>query len=259
MTDMHSKDAAEPALAGTTAVVTGASRGFGRAIAVALAGAGVRVVGVARSTDLLHDVRAQLGDRFVPFVADATDPDVSVEALANYRPRTLVLSAGAATINLPLQEQSGESFNRNWDVDVRHVFEWTRAALWQPLDPGSRVVSISSGAALRGSPVSGGYAGAKATVRFLSNYAADESDRAGLRIGFATLLPQLTPATGFGSAAVAAYANRQGTDLDAFTAGLGSTLSADDVAAAVVDLCQPGTGNGESFLLTTAGLTPVGS
>lgn len=158
-----------------------------------------------------------------------------------------------------MQEQSWESFNRNWDVDVRHVFEWTRAALRQPLDPGSRVVSISSGAALRGSPVSGGYAGAKATVRFLSNYAADESDRAGLRIGFATLLPQLTPATGFGSAAVAAYANRQGTDLDAFTAGLGSTLSADDVAAAVVDLCQPGTGNGESFLLTTAGLTPVGS
>lgn len=83
------------------------------------------------------------------------------------------------------------------------------------------MLSISSGAALRGSPVSGGYAGAKATVRFISAYAADESERAGLGIRFTSLLPQLTPATGFGAAAVAAYAGRHGTDLGEFTTASG--------------------------------------
>ena len=37
------------------------------------------------------------------------------------------------------------------------------------------VIAVSSGAALRGSPLSGGYAGAKATIRFIASYAADES------------------------------------------------------------------------------------
>ena len=56
---------------------------------------------------------------------------------------------------------------------------------------------MSSGAALRGSPLSGGYAGAKATIRFITGYAADESERAGLGIRFVSVLPQLTPATGW--------------------------------------------------------------
>jgi hypothetical protein len=51
------------------------------------------------------------------------------------------------------------------------VFHWTREALLVPLDPGSVVVAFSSGAALQGSPLSGGYAGAKATIRFVSAYA----------------------------------------------------------------------------------------
>jgi hypothetical protein len=45
-------------------------------------------------------------------------------------------------------------------------------------------------------------------IRFLAGYAADESRRAQLGIGFATVLPQLTPATELGAAGVAAYAQR---------------------------------------------------
>lgn len=268
MTSVHTNDRAGsdpgvdgstgPSLAGTTAVVTGASGGFGRAITVALIDAGVRVVGVARTVERLQDLATQFGDRFVPVVADATHADVCGDVIETYRPRTLVLNAGAATVNLPLPDQSWSTFSRNWDVDVRHAFEWTRAALRRPLEPSSRVLSISSGAALRGSPLSGGYAGAKATVRFISSYAAEESDRAGLGIGFTSLLPQLTPATGFGATAVAAYASRQGIPLDEYTAALGATLTTDQVAAAVVDLCRPRRGNGESFLLTAAGVSVIG-
>ena len=49
-------------LSGTTALVTGASRGFGRGIAIALAGAGANVVGVARDRASLEELHAQLGD-----------------------------------------------------------------------------------------------------------------------------------------------------------------------------------------------------
>jgi NAD(P)-dependent dehydrogenase (short-subunit alcohol dehydrogenase family) len=44
------------------------------------------------------------------------------------------------------------------------------------------VIAVSSVAALRGSPISGGYASAKATIRFLTSYAAEESRREGLGI-----------------------------------------------------------------------------
>jgi NAD(P)-dependent dehydrogenase (short-subunit alcohol dehydrogenase family) len=56
-------------LSGTTALVTGASRGFGRAIAIALAKHGAHVVGVARDRARLGELHAQLGDTFTPVAA----------------------------------------------------------------------------------------------------------------------------------------------------------------------------------------------
>ena len=61
-------------LAGATALVTGASRGFGRGIATALSAAGAQVVGVARDRAALEEVRAALGESFTPVTADAADP-----------------------------------------------------------------------------------------------------------------------------------------------------------------------------------------
>lgn len=181
-------------LSGSTALVTGASRGFSRAIATALAKAGATVVGVARDRDQLEDVRETLGDLFTPVVADVATPDVAGRLLDAYRRRTLILNAGARPLSRPIHHHTWETFSRNWDVDVRHVFGWTREVLLRPLDPGSVVVTMSSGAALAGPPVTGGYAGSKATIRFLTAYAAAESQRAGLGIKFASLMPTLTPA-----------------------------------------------------------------
>ena len=61
-------------LVGSTAIVTGASRGFGRAIATALSAAGAHVVGVARTQSQLDEVRDELGDTFTTVTADAADP-----------------------------------------------------------------------------------------------------------------------------------------------------------------------------------------
>jgi NAD(P)-dependent dehydrogenase (short-subunit alcohol dehydrogenase family) len=242
-------------LSGTTAIVTGASRGFGRGIAAALVGAGARVVGVARDPGPLDSVRESLGSDFIPVVADAADPLVAGELIDGYQPGVLVLNAGAAPLPRPLHHHTWETFARNWDVDVRHAFGWTREALLRPLKPGSTVIAISSGAALRGSPMSGGYAGAKAAIRFLTGYAADESRREGLGIRFISVLPDLTPETRLGRAAVAAYAARAGLDAETFAAGRGPALTPDQAGAEIARLITDPAHDDGAYLLSAAGTT----
>src|SRR3954452_10637869 len=128
---------ATPLLRDTTAIVTGAGRGFGRGIAAALVEAGAQGVGIARDAAALDEVREQLGDAFTPVVADATDPVVAGELLDRHQPGTLVLNAGATPLPRPVHRQTWQTFARNWEVDVQHTFHWTREALLQPLAPGS--------------------------------------------------------------------------------------------------------------------------
>jgi NAD(P)-dependent dehydrogenase (short-subunit alcohol dehydrogenase family) len=245
------------ALAGATAIVTGASRGFGRAIAATLSAAGARVVGVARSSAQLDELRAELGDTFTPVAADAADPDVARRLIDEHRPRTLVLCAGAAPHISPLSEQSWQTFSKNWNVDVAQAFYWIREALRRPLAPGSSVIAISSGAAVNGSPLSGGYAGAKATVRFIASYAAIESQRAGLGIDFVSVLPQLTPATDLGAPAVAAYAAWEGVDVDTFLKHRGPVLTPDQAGKSVMELATGGHPDHLAYMLSAAGLSPL--
>lgn len=207
-----------------TAIVTGASRGFGRAIAIALSAAGDHVVGVSRTP--VQDVP------FEAVTADAADPAVAIELVKQHRPTVLVLNAGAIPPMRPIDELTWAEFEHNWQVDTRHAFEWTKAALTLPLEPGSIVIAMSSGAALRGSPASGGYASAKAAVRFISTYAADESRRRGLGLRFATIMPQLTAMTELGKAGVAGYAARNGTSVPTYDV----MLTPEKVAQHVLDL-----------------------
>jgi NAD(P)-dependent dehydrogenase (short-subunit alcohol dehydrogenase family) len=244
-------------LSGTTAIVTGASRGFGRGTAVALHAAGAHVIGIARDRAPLDELRAELGDAFTPVAADAADPVAAGHLIDTYQPRVLVLNAGVSPLSRPLHEHTWETFSRPWDVDVRHAFHWTREALLRPLPVGSAVVAMSSGAALQGSPLSGGYAGAKATIRFLASYAADESERAGLGIRFTAVLPQLTPATGLGAAAVAAYAARAGMDVEAFLKDRGPALTPEQAGAAITALIGDPGHDQRAYLLTAAGLRPL--
>ena len=125
-------------------------------------------------------------------------------------PRHLGLNAGAHPLLRPLHKYSWETFSSNWEVDVRHVFNWTREALLAPLDPGSVVVTVSSGAALQGSSIGGSYSGAKATILFMTGFAAEESDREKLGIRFVSALPGLNAGTALGHAAATAHAQREG-------------------------------------------------
>ena len=165
-------------LSGRTTLVVGASRGLGRGIAGAFAQAGAAVVAVARTGPALAEL-ATTSPNIRTEVADAAEETVAWSLLDQYEPEVLILVAGATPVMGPLQDQTWEGFSVNWQVDVKITFTWLRAALLQPLPPGSRVVVVSSGAAINGSPASGGYAGSKATQRFLAGYAQEESRRGG--------------------------------------------------------------------------------
>lgn len=132
--------------AGATALVTDASRDFGRGITAALSRAGAQVAGVARDRSPLEELSAELGGSFTAVTADAADLTVAGQLTDAYRPAILMLNAGATPLPRPIQHQAWQTFSRNWDTDVAHVLLWTREGL-------------------RGSPLSGGNAGAKATIR----------------------------------------------------------------------------------------------
>jgi len=120
------------------------------------------------------------------------------------------VTAGAFPPAAPLHEQSWHEFSVNWEVDVKVAFHFSKAALTLPLPAGSTVILISSGAALAGSPISGGYAGAKRTQIFIANYAQKESDRLKLAITFTALAPRMMPESELGKHAVAGYARYLG-------------------------------------------------
>jgi len=239
----------------SAAIVTGASRGFGLAIASALVKSGVEVVGVARDAERLAAVAKDLGGSFVPVAADVADPDLPARLIAEHRPELVVLNAGAVPEMRPLHQHTWESFGLVWETDVRQAFAWCGEALRAPLAPGSTVVAVSSMATLRGgSPLSGGYAGAKATVRFIASYAASESDRAGLGIRFLTLMPMLTSTTRLGEVGVAGYAEREGVTVAQFLEARGVELQPEQVAAAVSALRDSAAANGTAFTVMAQGV-----
>lgn len=194
--------------------VVGASRGLGRGIARQLADAGARVLAIGRSAGALEQLRAEAAVDVR--VGDATDPTFVSNLLDDDAPDGIVLVAGARPALQPIDRYSWESFCAPWDTDVKATFHWVQEALRRPWRDHGRVVVFSSGAALNGSPLSGGYAGAKHTQRFICRYAAGEARSRELPLTIQCILPQLNPSTDLGRAAVRAYAQRVGEDVEGF-------------------------------------------
>ncbi|MBD2713467.1 SDR family oxidoreductase [Microvirga sp. STR05] len=113
------------------AIVTGASRGIGRATALLLAMQGAKVVCVARSADELEEVANKTQGLAIP--ADVSDPDdaqnVADEALRHFgRLDILVCNAGVGSFNL-LEHFSATEWDRMFDVNVKGTFLMCKAVV----------------------------------------------------------------------------------------------------------------------------------
>src|SRR5215471_4703192 len=220
---------------GQTALVVGASRGFGRGVVESLVASGMTVTAVARSRENLEDLARKTSVRII--VADATDEQAAKRILSETKPNLLVLSAGTPLDLRPLHEHSWETFSRPWEVDTKLTFFWVRAAL-RAEDGPQHVVVFGSGAALFGSPLSGGYAGAKKMNGFIAEYAAGVTSRTKRPIRFHCLIPPMSPYTEFGAAAARAYAKVSGKTFEDFVRQLPSPPTAADIGTSVVELQQ---------------------
>jgi NAD(P)-dependent dehydrogenase (short-subunit alcohol dehydrogenase family) len=221
-------------LRGKRVAVLGASRGVGREIVERASDQGAQVVAVARD-------KGGFGDLKKPNVStlalDAASESAPSKVFQHTRPDVLILCGGATPPTVPVSELSWDQFSVNWEVDVKMAFLFCREALRLPLAPGSVVVIVSSGAGLGGSPISGGYAGAKRMQMFLARYCQAESDRRELGIRFVALVPlRVMPETQLGQAAVNGYARYLGIPSEKFLENMGPRQSTSDVAQAVIEI-----------------------
>src|SRR5258705_8086223 len=240
---------------GQTALVVGASRGFGRGVVEGLLAKEMIVTAVARNREDLEDLARKTTARII--VADATDEQAAERILSETEPNLLVLSAGTPLDLRPLHEHTWETFSRPWEVDTKITFFWVRAVLRASEGP-EHVVIFGSGAALFGSPLSGGYSGAKKMNAFIAEYASGVASRAKRPIRFHCLVPPMSPHTEFGAAAARAYAKMAGQTFEDFVKQLPSPPSPADIGAAVVALHEdPKKWNQESYGISAKGLAPV--
>jgi NAD(P)-dependent dehydrogenase (short-subunit alcohol dehydrogenase family) len=228
-------------------VVTGGSRGLGLGLVEALVARGARVTVVARGAGALASVRSRLGVATIS--ADVTDEAAARRILAELRPDILALNAGARPGMGRLDEMSWADFSATWETDVRAGLYWMKAALDLPLAPGSRVLVGSSGAAVNGSPLSGGYAGAKRMLWIMAGYANGISEQKELGIRFQAIVPlQMVGGTGVGDTGAAAYAQAAGVAPEAVLARFGAPMSPRDFGEKVVAVLEdPGYARGVAF------------
>jgi NAD(P)-dependent dehydrogenase (short-subunit alcohol dehydrogenase family) len=148
------------------ALVTGASRGIGRASALALARAGRRVLAVARSAELLDELAREPGIESLPASIDT--PEGCVELIERARDRAgpvtiLVNNAGrGGWHDRPIWEQERDGWRASMAVNLDAPFELTRGLVRDMIDAGwGRIVMISSTAGQLGAPAMAPYCASK--------------------------------------------------------------------------------------------------
>ena len=234
-------------IANKKVVVVGGSRGLGLGMVEALLAQGARVSVVARGATSLGEVATRLAVEVIE--GDATDAALAEGVLKRARPDVLILNAGALPATGGISELSWESFSAVWNADVKAAFHWLQAALRLPLADGARVLLTSSGAAIHGAPLSGGYSGAKRMQWLMAQYANTEAQALGLGIHFQAIVPlSLVAGTGVGRVGAEQHARRKGLSLEEFWAGYGASLSVRQVGEHVATiLSDPAHASGVAF------------
>jgi NAD(P)-dependent dehydrogenase (short-subunit alcohol dehydrogenase family) len=157
-------------LADLHAVVTGASRGIGAAIARSLAAQGARVSLLARDADALKEVAQEIGaERAEALQADITDGDSIAKAMAAARERfgpiTILVNNAGQAASAKFTDTSPELWARILSVNLHGTYLCTRAVIGDMLKKEfGRIVNIASTAGLRGGAYLSAYTASKHAV-----------------------------------------------------------------------------------------------
>jgi 3-oxoacyl-[acyl-carrier protein] reductase len=173
-----------------TALVTGASRGIGAAIARSLAARGARVVLAARTLPALEDLAAEIhaaGGEALPLALDLADADGIPRALetlaAPFAEIDILVNNAGITDDTLLLRMSLEQWRRVLETDLTGVFVVTKAVVKGMVRRRrGRVISISSVVGLMGNPGQCNYAAAKAGLVGFSKSLARELGSRGITV-----------------------------------------------------------------------------
>jgi NADP-dependent 3-hydroxy acid dehydrogenase YdfG len=170
-----------------TAVVTGASRGIGKAIAAALAGAGIRTFMLARDIDELNRAAAELGNLAQPISCDVTDADavaavvLSITRATQGAPDILVNNAGLFPLS-SLHEMQVNAFEQTLAINLVAPFRMTRAFLpAMRTRKSGHIITLGSVADRYVFPENGAYAASKHGQRAMHEVLRQEVQGTGVR------------------------------------------------------------------------------
>lgn len=173
-----------------TAIVTGASRGIGRAVCEALARDGATVIATARNSDAVHSWAVESGDlqpRIVPMALDVTDRaacDRIIEEVATKYTRIdiLVNNAGITKDGLVMNMED-EQFDAVMDTNLKGAFYMIRGVSRHMVRARrGRIINISSFSGLSGNAGQANYAAAKGALNALTKSVAKELGKRGVLV-----------------------------------------------------------------------------
>jgi len=176
-----------PGLAGRTALLTGGGRGIGRAIALDLAAAGVKVAVASRTRAETDAVAREAGSGSIALTADVANP-TSVrmmfrDARAALGDIDILVNAAGVAPSAPLVKTTDEQWRQALDVNLSGPFYCLREALPSMTVRGwGRVVNIASIAGKAGAPYIAAYAASKHGLLGLTKVAALESAARGVTV-----------------------------------------------------------------------------
>jgi NAD(P)-dependent dehydrogenase (short-subunit alcohol dehydrogenase family) len=232
------------------ALVTGAGRGIGRAVALALSAAGHDVVLTARSADELKDTARAASGRTIVVPGDITDARFVEELFDGLEPGVLVANAGAGA-SAPLHRTTDELWQSQLELNLTAQFRCLRRAVPAMVARGSgRVVVVASVAGKVGARYLAAYTAAKHGVVGLVRAVAAEVAGTGVTVNAVCPGYVDTPMT---DRSVATIAEKTGMPADqarerlAREQPIGRLIAPEEVAAAVLFLVAQPAINGQAI------------
>ncbi|NRA49694.1 MAG: glucose 1-dehydrogenase [Phaeodactylibacter sp.] len=173
-------------LTGQTAIITGASKGIGAAIASALHEAGANVVVSSRKQEAVDEVAYSMGERAIAVAANAGKPE-ELKKLVNHTSDAfgsidiIINNAAANPVFGPVEDTESWAFDKIMDVNVKGPFELCKMALPHLKNGGGSIINISSVGGLRPEHQLGIYSVSKAALISLTKVMAKEWGPQGVR------------------------------------------------------------------------------